>query len=98
MCLELDGFDYAYQDLVVLSVSEGVVGPHEAQRLLGEQLADTLPMGNGGVVMVRAQLTSPTFESDGNVYPYHDGMGGKVEVRLRDETILEMLIPALKEM
>ena len=98
MRLELDGFDYAYQDLVVLSVSEGVVGPHEAQRLLGEQLADTLPMGNGGVVMVRAQLTSPTFESDGNVYPYHDGMGGKVEVRLRDETILEMLIPALKEM
>jgi multidrug efflux pump subunit AcrA (membrane-fusion protein) len=98
MRLELDGFDYAYQDLVVLTVSEGVVGPHEAKRLLGEQLADTLPIANGGVVMVRAQLASPTFESDGNVYPYHDGMGGKVEVRLRDETILEMLIPALKEM
>lgn len=98
MRLELDGFDYAYQDLVVLSVSEGVVGPHEAKRLLGPQLADTLPMGQGGVVMVRAKLPSTTFESDGQVYPYHDGMGGSVEVRLRDETILEMLIPALKEL
>jgi membrane fusion protein (multidrug efflux system) len=96
--LELDGFDYAYQDLVVLSVSEGVVGPHEAKRLLGPQLADTLPIGNGGVVMVRSRLLSPTFESDGNVYPYHDGMGGTVEIRLRDETILEMLVPGLKEL
>jgi multidrug efflux pump subunit AcrA (membrane-fusion protein) len=96
--LELDGFEYAYQDLVVDTVTEGVVGPHEAKRMLGEQLADTLPMGSGGVVMVRAQLPSPTFESDGEIYPYHDGMGGHVEVRLRDETILEMLIPALKEL
>lgn len=97
MRLELQGFDYAWQDVVVESISEAVIGPNEAKRLLGAQLEDTLPIG-GGVVMVKATLPSPTFESDGEVYPYHDGMGGTAEVRLRDETILEMIIPALKEM
>ena len=43
-------------------------------------------------------LPAATFESDGVVYPYHDGMGGTAEVRTRDETILEMIIPALKEL
>jgi multidrug efflux pump subunit AcrA (membrane-fusion protein) len=95
--LELSGFDYAYQDLQVESVSEGVVGGNEAKRIVGPQLADTLPLG-GGVVMVRATLPAPTFESDGQTYPYHDGMAGTAEVRLRDETILEMLVPALKEL
>jgi biotin carboxyl carrier protein len=95
--LELQGFDYAWQDVVVGSISEGVIGPAEAKRILGPQLGDTLPIDRG-VVMVRATLPSTTFESDGEVYPYHDGMGGVAEVRLRDETILEMIIPALKEM
>jgi biotin carboxyl carrier protein len=97
MRLELQGFDYAWQDVVVESISDAVIGPNEAKRMLGAQLEDTLPIG-GGVVMVKATLPSPTFESDGEVYPYHDGMGGTAEVRLRDETILEMIIPALKEM
>ena len=97
MRIELQGFDYAYQDVTVETISEGVVGPGEAKRLLGPQLADTLPLG-GGVVMVRARLPGTTFESDGVVYPYHDGMGGGAEVRLRDETVLEMLIPALREL
>jgi membrane fusion protein (multidrug efflux system) len=97
MRLELQGFDYAWQEVVVDSISDAVIGPNEAKRILGPQLADTLPIG-GGVVMVRATLPSPTFESDGEIYPYHDGMGGVAEVRLRDETILEMLVPALKEM
>lgn len=95
--LELLGFDYAYQDVIVESITEGVVGPNEAKRMLGPQLADTLPLG-GGVVMVRARLPTRTFVSDGTEYPYHDGMGGVAEVRMRDETILEMLVPALKEM
>jgi membrane fusion protein (multidrug efflux system) len=95
--LELLGFDYAYQDVVVETISEGVVGPNEAKRMLGPQLADTLPIG-GGVVMVRARLPTRTFVSDGTEYPYHDGMGGVAEVRMRDETILEMLVPALKEL
>lgn len=96
--LELTGFDYAYQEVEVDTVTDGVIGPAEARRILGPQLADTLPMDGGGVIMVRASLPTTTFESDNKVYPYHDGMGGTAEVRTRDETILEMLIPALKEL
>ncbi|MFO0636761.1 MAG: HlyD family efflux transporter periplasmic adaptor subunit [Nannocystaceae bacterium] len=95
--LELGGFDYAWQDLAVGTISEGVVGAEEARRILGPQHADTLPLG-GSVVMVRASMPSTTFESDGETYPYHDGMGGTAEVRLRDETLLELLVPALKEL
>ncbi|MEM6996088.1 MAG: HlyD family efflux transporter periplasmic adaptor subunit, partial [Myxococcota bacterium] len=94
--LELLGFDYAYQDVVVESITDGIIGPAEARRILGAQLADTLPM-DGGVVMIRASINATEFESDGVRYPYHDGMGGTAEVRTRDETILEMLVPALKE-
>lgn len=97
MRLSLAGFEYAYQDVIVEEISEGVVGPSEAKRMLGPQLADTLPLG-GGVVMVRARLAGQTFVSDDEVYPFHDGMGGEVDVRLDAETILEMLIPALKEL
>ncbi len=95
--LELQGFDYAYQDLEVATITDGIVGPAEARRILGAQLADTLPMDGGGVIMVRATLPTATFVSDGSVYPYHDGMGGTAEVRTREETILEMIVPALKE-
>jgi membrane fusion protein (multidrug efflux system) len=95
--LELLGFDYAWQDVVVDTITEGVIGPAEAKRLLGPQLADTVQMG-GGVVMVKARLTGTKFVSGGVEYPYHDGMGGTAEVRMRDETILEMLIPGFEEL
>lgn len=97
MRLSLSGFEYAYQDVIVEEISEGVVGPAEAGRMLGPQLADTLPIG-GGVVMVRAHLPAPTFVSDDQVYPFHDGMDGEVDVRLDAETVLEMLVPALEEL
>ncbi len=95
--LELVGFDYAWQDVVVETITEGVVGPNEAKRILGPQLADTLPIG-GGVVMVRARLPTMTFVSGDRTYPYHDGMGGTAEVRMRDETVLEMLVPGFEEL
>ncbi len=95
--LELTGFDYAYQDVVVASIMEGIVGPAEAKRLLGDQLADTLPLG-GGVVMVRASLPTTRFTSGDRTFGYHDGMGGTAEVRMRDQTILEVLIPGYEEL
>lgn len=95
--LELSGFNYAYQDATVNAISEGVLGPAEAAKMLGPQLAGAFPI-EGPVVMVRATLPTKTFESDGEVYPYHDGMGGVAQIRLRDETILEMIVPALKEL
>lgn len=93
--LELQGYRYAFQHVIVDSVGDEVVGPAEAQRSLGEQVADAVQI-TGPVVRVEAHLTSDTFEAEGRVRRYHDGMWGKAEVRVRSEPVLVALVPALK--
>ena len=93
-CLS-NGFRYAYQKLTVADVGGEVVGPAEARRYLGEEIADAATLG-GPVVLVSARLPSLTFEAEGKTRRYHDGMWGKAEVRVRSEPILVALIPALK--
>ncbi len=93
--LELTGYRYAYQELVVQSVGDEVVGPGEARRFLGDEVADAVQL-TGPVVRVSARLTSNTFEADGKVRRYHDGMWGQAQVRVRSEPVLVALIPALK--
>lgn len=94
---ELSGYRYAYQRLVVESVSEEVFSPKEAMRVLGQKTADGLLL-QGPVVLVRFQLPADSFDADGERYRYHDGMRGTVEVRVREESILATLIPALKQL
>ena len=93
--LEITGYRYAYQHLTVDSVGDEVVGPAEARRYLGSEIADAVQVG-GPVVRVEAHLDSDTFEADGKVRRYHDGMLAKAEVRIRSERVLVALIPALK--
>jgi len=93
--LEIQGYRYAYQHLVVTSVGDEVVGPGEAQRYLGTEIADAVRL-EGPVVRVSARLASDTFEADGRVRRYHDGMLARAEVRIRSERVLVALIPALK--
>jgi membrane fusion protein (multidrug efflux system) len=93
--LELQGYRYAYQHLVVDSVGDEVLGPAEARRYLGNEIADAVQFA-GPVVKVEAHLISGTFESEGKVRRYHDGMLARAEVRIRSERVLVALIPALK--
>lgn len=95
--LELRGYRYAYQDLVIDEVSNEVIGPAEARRFLGPQLEDavTLP---GPVVVVVAALPGDTFTADAATYNYHDGMPALADVRLRSESILELFFPAFKRL
>jgi len=95
--LELRGYRYAYQQLIIEEVSNEVIGPAEAQRFLGPQLEDavTLP---GPVVVVQAALPSDTFVADDTTYEYHDGMLAMAEVRVRTESIVELFFPALKRL
>ena len=93
--LELQGYRYAYQHLSLVEVGSEVVGPAEARRYLGEEIADAATLG-GPVVLVTARLPSPTFEAEGKTRRFHDGMWGRAEVRVRSERILVALIPALK--
>ena len=95
--LELDGYRYAYQSLVIESVSDEVIGPTEVQRFLGPQVGDAVVVP-GPVVVVEAALESASFEADGATFEYHDGMQRVAEVGLRSESILEAMFPPLKRL
>ncbi|HBL30974.1 MAG TPA: hemolysin D, partial [Acidobacteria bacterium] len=93
--MELQGYRYAYQHLTVLDVGSEVVGPAEARRYLGDEIADAATLG-GPVILVTARLPVATFQAEGKTRRYHDGMWGRAEVQVRSERILVALIPALK--
>lgn len=93
--LELTGYGYAYQHLVVEQVGDQVLGPAEARRFLGAGISDAVVLA-GPVVLVVARLARETFESGGELYSYHDGILGTAEVRVRSERLLTMLLPGLK--
>jgi membrane fusion protein (multidrug efflux system) len=95
--LELSGYRYAYQSFVIDSVSSDVIGPSEARRVLGAEVADSLDLV-GPVVLVRGRLPEHVFDADGRTFSYHDGMLGIAEVRVREERILFGLVPGLKRM
>jgi membrane fusion protein (multidrug efflux system) len=92
---EPHGYRYAYQHLRVERVGDEVVGPAEARRFLGAGIGDAVTL-SGPVVFVHAELPATTFESDGRIYRYHDGIQGTAEVRVRSESILTTLLPGLK--
>lgn len=95
--LELRGYRYAYQSLVIEEVSNEIIGPTEVMRFLGPQIGDSVTLP-GPVVVVQAALPSETFVADGSTYDYHDGMLAVAEVRVRTESILELFLPALKRL
>jgi multidrug efflux pump subunit AcrA (membrane-fusion protein) len=93
--LELAGYAYAYQNLVIEAVADEVIGPNEARRYLGSEIADAV-MIPGAVILVEAVLPRDTFTSGGQAYAYHDGMHATMEVRVRSEPIILSLLPGLK--
>jgi multidrug resistance efflux pump len=95
--VELDGYRYAYQTLVIDSVSSDVIAPNEARRVLGAEVAESMKLG-GPVVLVRGRLPSSAFEVDGRTYHYHDGMLGTAEVRVDEERIVYALFPGLRRL
>lgn len=94
--LELAGFPDSRQEVVLRSVADEVVGPVEAMRYLGRDRAGALAP-SGPVVIVVTVLPSDTFVSDDIEYRVYDGMQGTLEVELRSETLLDMLLPTLGE-
>lgn len=93
--LELDGFRYEYREATVEHVGDQIIGPSEVRRALGPGLGDAFDF-KGTFILVRARLPSRTFESEGVPYDYFDGMPARAEARVRSESILLTLVPALK--
>ena len=95
MRIELVGFAYAYQEIVIDSIGDEVVGPAEAKRYLGPDLGDAYAFG-GPVVLVKARLPRRTFFFDGKTFNYYDGTPARAEARVRRQPIAVALIPALR--
>ncbi len=98
MRFELDGFRYEYADLKVEEVSAEAIGPTEVARFLGDEKVGTVASSAelGAKVLVSAKLAKATFTSEGQPFEYFDGLTGTAEIRVRRETLLVMLIPALR--
>ncbi|MET0339939.1 MAG: HlyD family efflux transporter periplasmic adaptor subunit [Polyangiales bacterium] len=91
----LDGFHRQVLELEVERVGDQIVGPREAGRYLGPDLADAFPV-QGPVVMVEARLPRRNFDSDGVAYDYAHGMQGTAEAVVRNEAVVFALLPVLK--
>lgn len=91
----LDGFHRQVLELTVHQVGDQIIGPKEAARFLGPDLADALPI-QGPVVLVEAQLPRGSFRTDGVDYEYAHGMLGLAEAVVRDERIVYAILPVLK--
>lgn len=94
LSLKLPGYDPSPQRLTITAVGETVVGPEEAWRLLGPEVAGAVPL-SGPVVLVQARLPGSVFEAGGKRYRLYDGLWGTAEVRLRSEPMLPALVPGL---
>jgi len=94
--LTLPGYRGAELVSEVRAISE-VLGAAEARtRFLGERLGDSVPL-SGAVVVVEARLASPAFEADGEKFELHDGMIGHAEVKMQSRSLLQSLIPGLRQ-
>jgi multidrug efflux pump subunit AcrA (membrane-fusion protein) len=92
---ELDGFPRMVHALSARMVSDQIVGPREAARAFGVDLADALAI-EGPVVLVEGRLPAASFVADGRNYRFAHGMVGKLETVVRDERLAFTFIPALK--
>lgn len=93
---EVDGFHLLTHELIISRVGEQIVGPSEAARFVGRDLADAFSI-TGPVVLVQAKLPSTSFRLDGQRYDFSSGMFGKAEAAVRDEPIAYAFLPSLKQ-
>lgn len=95
--VELEGFRYAYQDLVVDSVASQIIGPEELRRSLGPDLGDAVKL-DGPLVLVKARIPERRFTSEGQAFNYFDGMPAHVTVPVRMEPIWTLMVPGWRGM
>lgn len=77
------------------TVSASVVGPAEARRMLGGEIADALDIA-GAVTCVEVALEHDALDVDGREARLFDGMALTVEAPLGRESLLTVLFPGLR--
>jgi membrane fusion protein (multidrug efflux system) len=93
--IELKGQRSARQWARIDRIGGEIIGPAEARRYLGPEVADAVEI-SGPCVLVHAELPSDTFRVRGVEYRYHDGMLATAEAPVRAERILFLLLPQLR--
>jgi hypothetical protein len=88
--LELSGH-HQREQAVIDAIDSQVIGPDEARKRLGDPIGDALPF-TGPAVIVRAHLTARTSAAGGRADELHDGMLGKVEVKVDHQSLLRVLL------
>jgi membrane fusion protein (multidrug efflux system) len=94
---ELSGYKYEYRETLIDSVAAEIIGPAEAKRFLGPDVADSIDLREP-VVLVHARLPSRQFVAGGATYDYYDGMHAQAQARVRSEPLLLRAFPAFREL
>ncbi len=90
--LALQNRPHTYQDLVIDSVSDRVLGVAASRQLLGPEVAEAIVL-EGPQVLVKAHWPHPQVAGDDRGFI---GMRGRAEVRLGSQPLLSVLVPALR--
>lgn len=98
LVLKIDGYPQSREELTILDVAPDIVGPGDAERYVGKEIAQTLSL-SGPILMVHTALpldSFDTFEATNEKFLYHDGMVARAEVSVRREPLITALIPGIK--
>lgn len=95
--VELTGYSYAYQTVRVVDVSQQVIGPSEARRFLGSDVADSV-LVEGPVTLVQGEIEGTSFTVDGRELGFHDGMPAMAEVPVRQVRLVVLLAPWVRRL
>lgn len=93
---QIDGFHLLTHELRIQQVGAQIVGPAEAARFVGRDLADAFSI-SGPVVLVQASLPRTSFAMEGQSYDFATGMLGKAEAVVRNEAVVYSFLPSLKQ-
>jgi len=96
LSLRVDGFERTHLSLQIERVDEQVLGPAEALRAVGAELAGSFEV-QGPIVLVHARLASPELHAQGSAYRLHHGMLARAEVAVDREPLLFAWLPGLRE-
>jgi multidrug efflux pump subunit AcrA (membrane-fusion protein) len=96
LTLRVDGFERTHLTLQIERVDEQVLGPAEALRAVGTELAGSFEV-QGPTVLVHARLASPELHAQGSAYRLHHGMLARAEVAVDREPLLFAWLPGLRE-
>jgi membrane fusion protein (multidrug efflux system) len=90
--LELVGYQGVHEELEITDVGTEIIGPATARKVLGQKLADAVPLPPS-IVIVKARLPAASFESAGKTYSYFDGMEAIGEIEVDTKSFLSVVIP-----